>query len=247
MTMKKIKQGIREPKNAFHYLVSRTSDKFYYSQFKNLKIERKTLEHYQESEKQIESRFKEINGQTRGEKYSPVTISKKDAENLKSIVNHEEPKKVVETGVCNGISSLAILEGVKGSKGHLYSIDLPERPASDEKDFWDGKGGSVIPNDEEPGWIIPEELKENWELVIGNSLYELPDLLERLEAIDMFIHDSEHSYEMMMFEFCLAWKHLGDGGYLICDDHRWNDAFHDFAEAQEREKYRLGNLGMIKK
>jgi cephalosporin hydroxylase len=78
-------------------------------------------------------------------------------------------------------------------------------------------------------------------------MYELPKLLRELEQIDVFVHDSEHSYEMMMFEFCLSWKHLKQGGYIVCDDHDWNDAFHDFAKAKGLTKYRVGNLGVVKK
>jgi hypothetical protein len=50
-----------------------------------------------------------------------------------------------------------------------------------------------------------------------------------LGSIDIFIHDSEHSYENMMFEYMTAWDHLKEGGILLSDDTNLNKAFSDFS------------------
>ena len=52
---------------------------------------------------------------------------------------------------------------------------------------------------------IGRRSEERWSLTIGRSQDELPTLLERLGEIDLFVHDSEHSYECMDFEFRAAW------------------------------------------
>ena len=70
--------------------------------------------------------------------------------------------------------------------------------------FWEGKQGAAIPPGKEAGWMIPDELRPRWQLVLGRSQEELPPLLDRLGAIDLFVHDSEHSYECMHFEFQTA-------------------------------------------
>jgi hypothetical protein len=50
-----------------------------------------------------------------------------------------------------------------------------------------------------------------------------------LGSIDIFIHDSEHSYENMMFEYITAWHYLKEGGILLSDDTNLNKAFSDFS------------------
>ena len=45
----------------------------------------------------------------------------------------------------------------------------------------------------------------------------------------MFIHDSEHSYKMMMYEYSTAWKYLKKDGILGSDDINHSNAFEEFA------------------
>nr|EGQ40812.1 MAG: hypothetical protein J07AB56_00580 [Candidatus Nanosalinarum sp. J07AB56] len=237
----------KNPEKAVSFLRYKFSEIMYYSKFSRFGDCSSSLDNYGKAVKQITEEFQDISGKTRGESYSPGIMAKTDAENLKGFVEYVDPSVVVETGVCNGISTLSILEGMEELESVLYSIDLPESPSSDEGDFWGGKGGSVIPNKKAPGWVVPESLRTKWNLILGNSLYRLPEVMEESGEVDIFIHDSEHSYEMMMFEFCLAWKHLREGGYLICDDHKWNSAFSDFADQKDITKYKLGKLGLLEK
>ena len=69
----------------------------------------------------------------------------------------------------------------------------------------------------------------------------MPKLLNEVEDIDLFIHDSEHSTPCMLFEFELAWEHLADGGVLIADDIHWNDAFEEFVSTRIPD----GNWGRV--
>jgi predicted O-methyltransferase YrrM len=137
------------------------------------------------------------------------------------------PAMVVETGVAQGMSSYFILKALQiNGKGKLISIDLPNR---DEKGFSyrDGTCDRVYtPVGLESGWLVPSGLHSFWDLRLGRS----SDLLPTMQGnVDIFYHDSEHSYENMMFEFEWAYKHLKTGGILASDDVDWNDAFSDFA------------------
>lgn len=174
-------------------------------------------------------------------------IGKEDARNLYKFIREEKPSTVVETGVCNGYSTAVILKALdENGSGQLYSIDLPDFGEEDEE-IWDEKGGWIIPSSEEPGWLVDEKLRENWELILGNSNEELPKLLSELGEIDVFIHDSEHSYQTMMLEYCVAWRYLKKDGKLISDDVSSNNAFKQFASAQGSDKKLLGSLGVIQK
>jgi predicted O-methyltransferase YrrM len=125
-----------------------------------------------------------------------------------------KPDAIVETGVKDGVSTTYILTALKlNNKGHLYSIDLRD---------------PVLPKDFRTGWIVPENLKNRWSLIGGKSSEQIPPLLKRLNQIDVFQHDSEHSYENMLFEYETAWKHIREGGVLLSDDIRMNDAWRDF-------------------
>lgn len=78
------------------------------------------------------------------------------------------------------------------------------------------------------GWIIPRGLRSRWNLVLGDAKQILPILVKRLNNIDVFIHDSLHTYEHMIFEFKTTWPYLRHGGLLVSDDACANNAFTDF-------------------
>jgi hypothetical protein len=91
-----------------------------------------------------------------------------------------QPEMVVETGVANGVSSAYLLLALQlNGKGTLYSIEL-----GDPRYFPSGKT---------PGWVVPEWLKARWKMLIGDSRVLLPELLVKLGAMDVFIHDSLHT------------------------------------------------------
>jgi hypothetical protein len=122
------------------------------------------------------------------------------------------PSTIVETGVAYGLSSAFILQALKvNGHGELYSIDLP-LPASRVDDF--------------VGALIPDDLKFRWQLHRGASRRELPRLL-RGRTLDLFVHDSSHTYWNMRREFELAWQHLRPSGVLVADDIDGNQAFNE--------------------
>ncbi|MGH3117041.1 MAG: class I SAM-dependent methyltransferase [Gaiellales bacterium] len=170
---------------------------------------------------------------------------------LYGLVRELKPRVAVETGVCNGVSTAFLLLALKrNGEGELHSIDLPEvaGEAYEAGTFWDGKGGAVIPPGKGPGWMVPDELRARWHLVLGRSQDELPPLLERVGEIDLFMHDSEHSYECMSFEFSTAWAAMRPGGVLIADDVNVNSAWDEFTREIDREPETIGpKLSMIVK
>lgn len=134
------------------------------------------------------------------------------------------PEVFVETGVLNGFSSAFVLLAMQhNSAGILHSIDLPP---VDERIRMQGTG--PLPQGKAPGWAIPEELRPRHRLSLGEARVLLPQTMERQGSIDVFLHDSDHSYEHMMFEMALAWPYLRPGGWLLCDNVEQNRAFADF-------------------
>ncbi|GAB4183379.1 MAG: hypothetical protein Fur006_20230 [Coleofasciculaceae cyanobacterium] len=189
-------------------------------------------------------------GQTdRGYAYELADIGIEAGLYLYSLIRKLKPETAVETGVCNGFSTAFLLLALaKNQKGKLYSLDFPEVAGTNYEDgtFWQGKRGAVIPQRKAPGWVIPEPLKSRWELILGKSQDKLPELLERLGAIDFFFHDSEHSYECMWFECQEAYPVLQEGGMMIFDDITWNQAFQNFARDKNKKIIYIGkDLGFI--
>lgn len=126
-----------------------------------------------------------------------------------------KPEVVVETGVGAGVSSWTILEAMdRNGCGRLVSIDLP------------------TPNTEllpAVGYLVPENLRDRWDLRAGPSQKLLPQVLAELGEVDIFQHDSRHSYSNQKREYEVAWPHIRSGGVLVSDDVS-NDALHDACE-----------------
>ena len=142
------------------------------------------------------------------------------------LVRSFKPRVVVETGVYRGISSALILGALRdNNRGKLYSIDLPQTKYTSESGIVDF---SPLSGRERTGFAIPEDLKSRWELVLGDSKIELPKLLDKLGTVDMFYHDSEHTYSMMTWEYETVFPFLADNSILSSDDVNWNLAFQDF-------------------
>lgn len=149
-----------------------------------------------------------------------------------------QPEVLVETGVCNGISTLYFLLALaENQRGVLHSIDYPYFADESLKEFraetFAKYGGAAIPADETPGWIVPDELHDQWTLWTGKSQRRFPELVAEIGEFDIFLHDSEHSVPCMMFEYELAWEHLTDGGILLSDDVDWNEAFETFFDIRK--------------
>lgn len=162
-----------------------------------------------------------------------------EAEHLYVMVRIFNPATVVETGVAAGVSSAFILKALHdNNRGTLYSIDIPRY---DQEHISNGLllKVSPIPPGKGPGFVIPQDIKERWVLKIGKSKDILPILLSEINKVDIFIHDSKHSYENMMFEYATVWDYLPKGGLLLSHDIEWNTAFKDFAQGTKRKAVKI--------
>ncbi len=151
------------------------------------------------------------------------------------IVRKLRPDTIIETGVANGISSAYILCALGENKhGRLYSIDLPyEEGREYPKDQFAAANGQdgMIPKGRQSGWIIPDYLRDRWELILGRTSEKLPSLLQKVGEINMFLHDSEHTYQNMLWEYETAWVNLKAGGLLLSHNVDLNDAFSHFQKS----------------
>jgi predicted O-methyltransferase YrrM len=181
-----------------------------------------------------------------GEQGPPSTlgaIEPREGVYLYSILRELRPRVAVETGVANGFSTaFSLLAIQRNGTGELHSIDLPREVGREYEEgaFYQGTGRTGFPPGKEPGWLIPEELRAPWRLILGRSQEELPKLLGRVGTIDTFMHDSEHSFDCMWFEFNAAWPALREGGALISDDVNSTEAFPRFAREQGRTPIKIG-------
>lgn len=158
------------------------------------------------------------------------------------------PRIVVETGVFDGESSAIILQALEDNdRGHLFSIDLPANNTIDgsTEQMFD----TTLPPNCLPGWVIPERLKGRHTLLLGDTRDLLPALLEEQANIDLFFHDSLHTFDHQYFEYTAAWPHLVAGGLLLSDDVSWSPAFHRFCRQMATPYVRTGGgrLGAAKK
>lgn len=145
-----------------------------------------------------------------------------------SLLRSLRPEVVVETGCATGwTSALMLLALHHNQQGHLYSIDIPAVAGQLSMDW-------SLPQGLEPGFLVPDELRHRWTLILGNARTELVPLLQKLQKVDVFYHDSDHTYQHMMWEYSTAWPYLAQNGVLISDDIGWNTAFWDFATAMDR-------------
>lgn len=131
-----------------------------------------------------------------------MTSSNFDVETMYLLIRLARPEVVVETGVLYGATSAHILEALRlNGGGRLVSIDLPKRVGELPQEF-----------------LVPEPLREGWQLILGDSKVELPALLARLGRIDLFHHDSLHTYGHMLWEYSAAYPHLKPGGVISSHD-----------------------------
>jgi hypothetical protein len=122
-----------------------------------------------------------------------------------------KPQVVVETGMHDGVGSLTFLAALS-------------RNASE------GRPGTLLSFDPLPGtgWMVPDELKQWWEY------YHEPSdrMTERLDGrrVDLFLHDSLHTYEVERAELETA---AGHGcRVLLSDNAHVTSALRDTAEGR---------------
>lgn len=126
---------------------------------------------------------------------------------LELVIEKYKPTTIVETGIANGVSTRAILEALKINKltnSHLYSFDINPQ-------------------------VVTEDLKINKQFTFKHVCKQnLQELFQDVPKIDLFYHDSDHTYRNQLTEYKIAWNKMSDGGILMSDDINWSNAFLDF-------------------
>lgn len=188
-------------------------------------------------------------GRKYGARYIAGWVNLEDALFLYWLVRRLNPKTIVQTGVCNGLSAaFMVLALVKnGGHGKLLAVDLPH--IFDPKDSqWtkkDGSYGVLIPEGKTSGWLVPDAYRHLIEVRYGDAKILLPELLKTLDGIDMFYHDSDHTYNHMMFEFQSVKNKMSPGSIIVADDIAWNSSLWDFADEHSMPSYNFnGSVGV---
>lgn len=118
------------------------------------------------------------------------------------LVRHARPSVVVETGVRGGLSSAYLLAALeRNGRGRLVSIDVGDR--------------SVVPDDVTPrevGWLVPDRLRSQWELRIGDSEDLLPAVLSERDA-GILLSDVPNS--VLDAELSVAKRELAPGSLVV--------------------------------
>ena len=137
------------------------------------------------------------------------------AELIYAICEAIQARTVVETGVAQGFSTLAMLLSVTKRDGHVYSVDMPAVALKDAN---------------EVGIVVPQHLRSSWSLFPYPDSVGLGKVLSRVAQIDFCHYDSDKSYEGRCIAYPLLWRRLRPGGLFMSDDIADNTAFRDFSE-----------------
>lgn len=119
---------------------------------------------------------------------------------LANIIRENRIGLMVETGVESGYSTEHFLVAMDENRhGQLISCD----PAPSK--FYN---------------LYPIE-HSRFTLMREKSFDALPKIYSKHGMIDLFLHDSDHSWECQTWEYEWAWKHVRSGGIIASDDIGW--------------------------
>jgi predicted O-methyltransferase YrrM len=133
-----------------------------------------------------------------------------------ALCRHLSPRNVLETGVANGHSTFFILQAMKkNGNGTLHSVDIADNV----------------------GKLLTEEERSGWNLhILGTPQRKsFKHILKTASPLDLFVHDSDHTYGWQMFEFRAARKALSEHGVLLSDDIDHSLAFVDFCNEESQK------------
>jgi len=132
-------------------------------------------------------------------------IDKDSQEFLKTFIKKHNCKKILEVGMADGMSSIAILEALNGTEGEgsLTSIDPYQST------FWSSNGLKNIKH---------LNLDKNHIFIEKFNYVALPELLSKGEKYDLIFIDGSHIFDYVILDNFYADLLLKNGGYLINDD-----------------------------
>lgn len=167
---------------------------------------------------------------------------------LYTMVRVLRPAVVVETGGTPGKSTAFILRAMECNQfGHLFTIDLPPPTVDSNSLVQRDLYHELRPAAAGSNWVVPDSPRHRHTLLLGRSMDILPSLLGDLKQVDVFFHDSDHSYENMTREFETAWPKVKPSGLLVSDDVLANSSFFDFCRSQALSFAHVFNLGVARR
>lgn len=153
----------------------------------------------------------------RSRKACPVEMGAPgDLDLLYHLANTSRARRIIETGVAFGWSSLVLLLSVaEHADGSVVSTDMPY---------------VMRFGDEWVGCVVPDRLRARWQLLRYPDREGLPRALRYLPEIDLCHYDSHKSYRARLWAYPLLWNALRPGGYLVSDDIGDDQGFRVFCE-----------------
>lgn len=130
---------------------------------------------------------------------------------LNLLIEEIRPAIVIETGVANGTSTRKILSSFRDLNlvnSKLYSMDVNPKVATPE----------LMSN-------------HQFNFILIDTPISFKEAMNKIGSVDLFYHDSDHSYKNQMLEYETAWEMLNPvNGILVSDDINWSNAFLDFSK-----------------
>jgi hypothetical protein len=134
---------------------------------------------------------------------------------------------VVETGVAHGRLTRVVLDAFtasaqSGRRRVLHSVDVDPRTRHSDL-----------------------ENRADWIFHLIDDATSFESIFASIGMCDLFIHDSDHSYDNQFREYMVAWERLRVGGFLVSDDVNWSNAFIDFCGVKKLEPVLLSDTTKI--
>jgi predicted O-methyltransferase YrrM len=143
-----------------------------------------------------------------------------DVNLLYAIVVLSQARRVIETGVAYGWSSLAILAALgRRPDAVLISVDMPYPKMKNERFV---------------GIVVPEALRGPWTILHEPDRHGIEKaVLQAGAPIDVTHYDSDKSWWGRQYAYPLLWRALRPAGIFISDDIQDNMAFAEFVAARK--------------
>ena len=153
--------------------------------------------------------------------YKSLKITKKIAgidpftmQQLFEIIVSEKPKKILEIGMADGLSTITILKAIN----YLNSVDKIKRNLTSidpyQKTQWKNNG---LKN------IKLLKLQKMHTFINKINYLALPELLKKNRFFDLIFIDGNHAFDYVMHDNFLGYKLLNYNGILINDDYTFSD------------------------
>ena len=163
-----------------------------------------------------------------------------------SVIEENKMNNVLEIGVFNGVSSMAMLTaGLSANKNfNLYSIDINK----DEKFV-----GQAVKE------LCDDNQKKHYHLTTGQTVFNIEKIIPKDIKFDLVFIDAGHSHPLPLFDLIYSIPYMHDNTIILLHDivnymrpNAWGESF--IFESWRAKKYRVydydhkkfSNMGVIK-